>query len=227
MTGDPRRPEVAVGAREVYDAVAEAYDRQLADELDEKPLDRALLDGFVELAGSGTVADVGCGPGHVTRFLAARHPDVLGVDLSPGMLAVARDRGPGLRFVAGSLLALPVADAALAGVLALYSIIHLTAEERGRVCGELARVVRPGGTVLVAFHVDSPEFSAGEVNHLTTWFGRRVQLDGYFLDPDDVLAALRAAGLAPLARLDREPIPGVEYPSRRCSLLVRRPARTS
>lgn len=53
-----------------YDAVARTYDTELRDELARKPLDRALLDAFVELAGSGTIADVGCGPGQVTRYLA-------------------------------------------------------------------------------------------------------------------------------------------------------------
>jgi SAM-dependent methyltransferase len=146
----------------------------------------------------------------------------VGVDLSPGMIAVARERGPDQRFLVGSLLALPVGDGALSGALALYSIIHLDAGERARAAAELARAVRPGGRLLVAFHVDSPEFAAGEVNHLTTWFGRRVQLDGYFLDPDDVLADLQAAGFALEARLERAPIADVEYPSRRCSLLVQR-----
>ncbi len=63
----------AVGVRAAYDAVARAYDEQLSNELGGKPLDRALLEGFLELTGAGTIADVGCGPGHVTRFLAARH----------------------------------------------------------------------------------------------------------------------------------------------------------
>ncbi len=46
---------------------------------------------------------------------------------------------------------------------------------------EFARTVRPGGWLLVAFHVDSPEFAAGEVNHLTDWFGQPVELDGYLV----------------------------------------------
>jgi len=54
------------------------------------------------------------------------------------------------------------------------------------------RVARklPGGWLLVAFHVDSPEFAAGEINHLTEWFGYRIELDGYFLSPDEVADAL-------------------------------------
>lgn len=76
----------AVGVRATYDAIAAEYDRQLGDELDGKPLDRALLTGFVELVGTGRIADVGCGPGHVTRFLADQRAEVVGLDLSPGMI---------------------------------------------------------------------------------------------------------------------------------------------
>ena len=92
--------------RAAYDAVAREYDRQLGGELDVKPLDRALLTALVDLVGTGTIADVGCGPGHVTRYLAALHDDVLGVDLSPAMIAIAGERAPHLRFTIGSMLRL-------------------------------------------------------------------------------------------------------------------------
>jgi ubiquinone/menaquinone biosynthesis C-methylase UbiE len=205
-----------------YDAVARAYDRELGDELTAKPLDRALLTAVAELASDGTIADVGCGPGHVTRFLAARHGAVLGVDISPGMLRVARERAPELAFVLGSMLQLPTADAALSGVIALYSIIHLAACDRTRACQEFGRSIRPGGWLLLAFHIDSPDFAAGEINHLTSWFGQDVQLDGYFLEPATVVRDVEAAGFAVTATMVRSPRPDIEYPSRRCYLLARR-----
>lgn len=221
--GEPvRERRVAVGVQAAYDAVAVAYERQLGDELDGKPLDRALLAGFAELAGAGTVADVGCGPGHVTRFLAGRGADVVGIDLSPGMIAVARERAPGLEFAVGSMLALSAGDGAWAGAVSLYSIIHLPLNDRVTACREFARVICPGGWLLIAFHVDSPDFSAGQVNHLTSWFGEQVELDGYFLDPGEVVAAVEAAGFAVMAEVQRQPAPEVEYPSRRCYLLARR-----
>ena len=213
---------VAVGVRAVYDAVARAYHDQLGNELAAKPLDRAFLEAFAELAGAGVIADVGCGPGHVTRFLAARNAHVMGIDISPGMLAVAREQAPALAFAAGSMLELPAADAAYSGVIALYSIIHLTADERARACREFARTVRAGGWLLAAFHIDSSEFAAGEVNHLTAWFGQSVELDGHFLEPADVAHDVQAAGFTVTATIIRSPQPGIEYPSRRCYLLARR-----
>lgn len=214
--------EVASGTQAAYDAVADAYDRALRDELDAKPLDRALLSALAELAGEGPIADVGCGPGHVARFLAERHPQVIGMDLSPRMIDIARQRSPDMSFAVATMLHLPVSDGAWAGAALLYSIIHLTAQERAAACRELARAVRPGGWLLVAFHVSGADFVPGQVNRLTDWFGKRVALDGYFLDPNEVADQLEEAGFAVTARMEREPVPHGEYPSRRCYLLAQR-----
>jgi ubiquinone/menaquinone biosynthesis C-methylase UbiE len=221
-TQPERGPSAVSGVRAAYDAVAHAYDSQLADELDGKPFDRGLLEGFVALAGPGLMADVGCGPGHVTRFIAARHAEVIGIDLSPGMIAVARQRAPELAYAVGSMLQLPVPDGAWAAAIALYSIIHFTASDRGVACREFARAVRPGGWLLVAFHIDSPEFATGEVNHITDWFGEAVELDGFFLDPADVARDLETAGFTVMSTTIRRPWPTGEYPSRRCYLLAQR-----
>jgi SAM-dependent methyltransferase len=210
------------GVRRTYDLIAHDYDREIGDELDHKPLDRALLAALVELVGSGRLADVGCGPGHVTRYLATLHDDVVGIDLSPEMVAIARSRAPGLSFEVGTMLSLPVADASWAGAVLLYSVIHLTPAERAVAFRELARVVRPGGPVLVSFHVSDLERSAGSSKHLTSWFGHDVDVSVGFLDPDVVATELSTAGLSVMATTLREPGEG-EYPSRRCYLLARRP----
>src|SRR6218665_2939055 len=127
-----------------YDAVADQYSAAFADELDHKPLDRALLTAFVELIGTGTVCDVGCGPGHVTRFLGDRHADIVGLDLSSAMIGIAREKAPELVFETASMLALPVGDAGWAGIVSLYSIIHLTPRDRASAWREFARAIRPG-----------------------------------------------------------------------------------
>jgi SAM-dependent methyltransferase len=208
--------------RDTYDTVARAYDAQLAGELDHKPLDRALLTAFLELTGPGPVADVGCGPGHVTRFLAARHPDVLGLDLSPRMIEIARQRAPELTFTVASMLSLPVPDGAWAGAVAMYSIIHLSPPERAAAFGELARAVRDGGRLLVSFHIDGPDVAAGSTTHLTTWFGSAVDVDVHFLDPATISGELAAAGFRIESTLLREPLDQAEFPSRRAYLLARR-----
>jgi ubiquinone/menaquinone biosynthesis C-methylase UbiE len=211
------------GPRAAYDAVARAYDREIGDELNRKPLDRALLDCIASTAAGGRLADVGCGPGHVTRYLAERHPDVIGLDLSPEMIAVARERAPAVPFEIGSMLALPADDCVWAGLVALYSIIHFDSTQRVVALREFARVLRPGGWALVAFHVESSEYQTGQARHITEWFGSAVDVHTFFLDPADVTKDMSAAGLAVLSTVLRDPWPAAdEYPSRRCYLLAHR-----
>jgi ubiquinone/menaquinone biosynthesis C-methylase UbiE len=99
--------------RASYDAVADEYEKQIAGELAGKPLDRALLAAFAQMVPRGLpVGDVGCGPGHVAGHLAELGCDMVGIDLSPAMIDIARRRYPQLGFQAASMLELPVADGA-------------------------------------------------------------------------------------------------------------------
>jgi 2-polyprenyl-3-methyl-5-hydroxy-6-metoxy-1,4-benzoquinol methylase len=71
----------------------------------------------------GPVADVRCGAGRITAHLHSLGRDVFGIDLSPGMVEVARRTYPHLRFDVGSMTDLDVTDGSLGGVLAWYSVI--------------------------------------------------------------------------------------------------------
>jgi SAM-dependent methyltransferase len=203
--------------RRSYDRVAERYATEIGDELRGKPLDRALLDGFAELTAGGPVLDVGCGPGHATAYLGG---PAIGLDLSPGMCRVAH-RDTGLPFAAADMTALPVRTGTVAGILCLYAVIHLDAAGRAAAYAEFARVLRPTGYALIAFHTKDSETRPGEARTLTDWWGERVELTFRFLEPAEETAALAGAGLTLTARLDRAPIPGAEHPSERSYLLVR------
>ena len=78
----------------------------------------------VAAAGGGLAADLGCGPGLMTARLRDLGLDVFGVDLSTAMIGLARDAYPGLRFEAGSMDALDLADGALGGIVSWCSVIH-------------------------------------------------------------------------------------------------------
>ncbi|MFF9900005.1 class I SAM-dependent DNA methyltransferase [Streptomyces longispororuber] len=188
--------------RRSYDTVAEEYATRLHDELDAKPLDRALLASLVEQTGQdGPVADLGCGPGHVTAHLAALGARPVGVDLSPGMVAEARRRHPGLEFRQGDLLDLPAEDGEFAAAVALYTVIHLDPDELLPAFTEAHRVLRPSGLLLVSFH------RGAEIRHLDDWWGHDVNLDFHFLSTDAVADHLTEAGFTLEARLERAPHP--------------------
>lgn len=175
-----------MGVEDTYDAIADVYAERFTDELDRKPFDRDLLDSLVPRFDAGLVADIGCGPGQIGRYLFDRGVDVIGVDLSAAMVRVARDRNPGMRFEKADMRVLPFADDELAGAVAFYSLIHLTPEDAAAACAELHRVIAPGGVLCVAVHMRED----GEVVHLEEWFDRPVDIDARFWSVDDALGAL-------------------------------------
>ncbi|MEV6008746.1 methyltransferase domain-containing protein [Streptomyces sp. NPDC051976] len=142
--------------RTSYDTVAASYADKVRDLLDETPEERAVLALFADLVravGGGPVADVGCGPGRITAHLGQLGVDAFGIDLSPGMIAVARREHPGLRFETGSMTRLDLGDGSMAGLVAWYSLIHVPDDEISTVLGQFHRVLRPGGPLLLGFHV--------------------------------------------------------------------------
>jgi ubiquinone/menaquinone biosynthesis C-methylase UbiE len=215
--------------RDSYDRVAERYLEEIGGELAGKPLDRALLRCLVELigdveetTGAGGVADLGCGPGHVAAYLAAQGVSTTGIDLSPAMVEVGRRRYPDVTFRVGSLLALPATDGEMAGAIAFYSIIHLVPADRPTAYREMARVIRPGGWLLLAFHSSLVGHPSGEVMQARQWWGEEVDLDFYYLEPEGVVDGVGCAGFSVFSRTDREPWSGLEHESRRTYLLCRR-----
>jgi ubiquinone/menaquinone biosynthesis C-methylase UbiE len=112
---------------------------------------------LAELSGTETVADIGCGNGVYEAGLARRgHAGrLLGVDLSPGMLAAARavvlgTGAPAAGLAVGDAAALPLADAAADVVLAPHMLYHVP--DRLAAVREFRRVTRPGGQVLVVLN---------------------------------------------------------------------------
>lgn len=209
----PANPE---SLRASYDSVAAAYVEHLYTELAQKPLDRHLLNRFAEeVRDRGTVGDLGCGPGHVARYLHDQGVRMLGLDLSPEMVRWATDLNPGVAFRVGDIRALDVADASLAGIVAFYSVIHLDPSELGIAFREFRRVLAGTGVLLVSFHVGDHTL------HIDELWGQPVSLDFRFLLPGAVIAALLSAGFLVTESVEREPYEGAEYPSRRCYLFAR------
>ena len=193
-------------ARAVYDASAGRYVALVGTELHEAtegPIDRALLLAFVELVSartSGRVADLGCGPGRVAAFLARHGLDVVGVDISPEMLAHARAAHPAIPFAEGRLDALPIVTASLAGAVCWYSIIHTPPATLGPVLAESARALEPGGHLLLAF-----QEGAGDPVHRPDAHGTGLALTSYRHAVGDVAQRLRAAGFDVRATATRAP----------------------
>jgi SAM-dependent methyltransferase len=178
-----------------------------------------VLHGFAGLVGEGgEVADLGCGPGRVTAYLASQGLSVFGLDLSESMLAIARREHPGLRFVRGSMLELDLPDSSLDGVVSWYSIIHTPEEHLPALFAGFHRVLRPGGHLLLGFQ------SGDEHRRYEGAFGHDVSLTFRRGRPERIAALLGGAGFTVRATTVREPDEARGEPVAQASLVARKPA---
>ncbi|WP_328385537.1 class I SAM-dependent methyltransferase [Streptomyces sp. NBC_00400] len=204
--------------REAYDAVASTYAQLYRDTLRDSPLDRAILGAFAEAvraSGDGQVADLGCGPGHVTAYLDELGLTAFGVDTSAAMIKLARQAYPGLRFDVGSMAELDIADGTLGGILSRWSLIHTPPQELPAILAEFHRVLAPGGHLLAGF------WASEDPSHPTQVFDHAVA-PAYRWSPDHLAAMLRTSGLAEVARMVREPQPTDRRQFQEVHLLARK-----
>ncbi|RCH63994.1 class I SAM-dependent methyltransferase [Streptomyces sp. SDr-06] len=185
--------------RAAYDGVVELYASMFANQLETQPFARQMIATFAEFVrGTGNLrtADVGCGPGHLTAMLHGLGLDAFGLDLSPAMVAHARQAHPELRFDEARMEALPVEDGTLGGVLAHYSMIHTPPAELPALLAEQVRALAPGGVLLVSFF--------GTEGSEPVRFDHKVA-PAYSWPTEQFADLLSGAGLVTLARLLHDP----------------------
>lgn len=137
--------------------ITDAYARRAAEYIDVlgsmqavHPSDRQLIDSWTEMV-DGPMLDAGCGPGHWTNYTAGRGLDVRGIDLVPAFIEHARSTYPGIRFDLESIDHVEQPDDFFGGVLSWYSTIHHHPSRIAEPIAEFARVLRPGGVLVLGF----------------------------------------------------------------------------
>jgi ubiquinone/menaquinone biosynthesis C-methylase UbiE len=197
--------------RRSYESVAEEYVVAFAEDLKRLPLDCEVLDDVARVASpDGPIVDVGCGPGHVAAYLSERHRAVIGLDLAPRVLFVARRRQPELSFVAGDIRRLPLHDGSCSGAVAFYSLQHIPRASLPAALAEIGRVMARGAALAIAAHDGE-----GELSSPTDWMGHQVESMAVTLyTSDELQEVLTGSTFSIKAIRYRDPLPH-EYQGRR------------
>ncbi|AQP48542.1 hypothetical protein BW730_14560 [Tessaracoccus aquimaris] len=146
-----------------YDVVAEAYANHFPGMEPEEPAELGALARFAaEVGAGGLVLDAGCGAGRVAGHLRSLGLRCVGVDLSPGMLAMARRDHPWLPTAVATITHLPIETGSVDGVMFWFSTIHIDDRDLDRALLEAARVLRPGGAVIAGFQTGDGPREVGE-----------------------------------------------------------------
>jgi ubiquinone/menaquinone biosynthesis C-methylase UbiE len=212
VSADPFAPEAIAAA---YNTVAEDYVTAFGNDLVSLPVDRRILDAAARRMGEGVAVDVGSGPGQVSRYLAERGHAMIALDLAPRMLTVEREDGR-VGGVCADMRRIPLRSESCAGAFVFYSLQHLPRLELPVALGELRRVLRPGGVLVIATHL-----GVGEVC-LTEFLGHRVSpFAGTLHDESDLDQDLHRHSFTVVERRRRGPL-AHEYPSQRLYILAER-----
>ncbi|PKM49003.1 MAG: hypothetical protein CVV02_17930 [Firmicutes bacterium HGW-Firmicutes-7] len=200
-----------------YSKIASKYADEFYKELDNKPLDRYLLKAFCSMIRkNGIACDMGCGPGHITRYIHNRGINIIGMDISKGMIQQAKKLNPGIDFEEANMLELNCIERKFSGIISHYSIVHFEASELKMVFNGINSILEEDGLLLIAFHVGDEALFVKEL------LEEEVNMDYIFHNFDRVLIQLREFNFKVIEAFCREPYEGYEYMSRRGYILCKK-----
>lgn len=187
--------------RQAYDLVADVYADHFTATEPEQAVDLAMVAHFAALVdGARRILDAGCGAGRMLPVLAGLGCSPTGVDLSSQMIRRANLDHPDFPASVGNLTSLAFPEDSFDGVFSWYSTIHGTDDDLERMVSEMARVLRPGGHVLLAFQVGKGRRRVGEGYAKR---GLDVVMHRHHRTREQVISVLGRHGLKVVAELER------------------------
>ena len=134
-----------------YNSVAGKYSDLFCNELDARPLERKLLDMFLErINNDEIILDIGTGPGEIAGYLGKKRKNVVGIDLSDEMISYAKSNYPGVEFLVQDLMSLNFKNSSIMGITAFYAIVHFDYEQIQMAFKEFYRVLKKGAEGLIS-----------------------------------------------------------------------------
>lgn len=200
-----------------YNKTAEKYADKFKSELEWKPFDQIILRAFSEENKSkGPLLDLGCGPGHTTKFLCdTGFSNIIGADISPEMVKIAGRDYPNIKFEAADLLNLKYDTKTFGSAIAFYAIVHFDYEQVKSAFLEIKRILFDGGEFLFAFHIGDYTI------HVDSFLDEEVNIDFYAFETEKIIHILEEIGFEIIDAIERAPYKDKEYESKRAYIWAR------
>ena len=170
----------------IFDKNAEAYQERYMDQ----ELYRESLDLFCSQLSTpnAQILDAGCGPGNISRYLMEKRPDlqILGIDLSPNMLALARKNNPSGDFRKMDCRNIAQLNQEFDGIVAGFCLPYLSEEETKKFIEDAAAKLKSGGLIYLSTMEDDPERSGWK----TSSSGKKPELYIRYYEATSLVKAL-------------------------------------
>ena len=138
---------------ESYNKVAKLYTNKFFNELSKKPFDCKILKAFAKKnTPKQHIVDLGCGPGHITKYIYDHNIQITGLDVSGKMVEIARELNPEIDFITGDLNSLKFDPNSIDGFIAFYSLIHIDRKNIHTILKSCFNALKPGGKLLISLH---------------------------------------------------------------------------
>jgi len=135
-----------------YNKTAIKYHELFKNELDENRYDQEILDKFSEMINTkGLICDAGCGPaGHIGKYLLDKGHEIIGIDISPQCIEIARKHIPEIEFKEMNMMSTEFGNDSFEGITSFYSILFTPKKEVDNIIREFNRILKTGGKLLIA-----------------------------------------------------------------------------
>lgn len=186
--------------RRSFNLAAEKYFELFKDEMKQKEYDRTLLNKFAgNFDSKSIICDVGCGPGHITRYLSDKGLNVFGVDISERCIQIAQRENPRMRFQVMDMGRLDIADKSIDGITSFYSIIHTPKRLVHILFHEFNRVLKKSGKILVVVKKGIAE------GYIDEWEGFKTRLHLTNFTEEELKYYLQTSGFELIFLETRQP----------------------
>jgi ubiquinone/menaquinone biosynthesis C-methylase UbiE len=200
-------------AVKTYNKIAQAYAKEFFDD----KIDLKYLDKFLSLLPQkAKILDIGCGPGNYTKHMMERRFIAEGIDLSRGMIKIAKKLVPNGKFKIMDMRKLKYSEKSFDGLCVAYSLYHIASNQTFSTLKEFFRVLKPDGLIILMLQKGKGEGIIPEP------FNPKEKMFFKYYEKGEIKNLLRKSGFEVIYEAERTPRSGLELKQKKLFIIARK-----